>query len=78
METDHSVEMLDKLERMGNLESVVAEQRMRIEKLKTTYETLKVEHLQLQDVSKTLLHNIFYKIALHVMSNNYFIIYCHL
>ena len=51
MAADHSAEMLDKLERMGNLESVVAEQRMRIEKLKTTYETLKVEHLQLQDVS---------------------------
>ncbi|KAK3751352.1 hypothetical protein QZH41_009306 [Actinostola sp. cb2023] len=49
MAADHSAEMLDKLERMGNLESVVAEQRMRIEKLKTTYETLKVEHLQLQD-----------------------------
>lgn len=43
-------EMLQKLERMGNLESVVTEQRMRIEKLKTTYETLKAEHLQLQDV----------------------------
>lgn len=51
MAGDQSAEMLDKLERMGNLESVIAEQRMRIEKLKTTYETLKVEHMQLQDVS---------------------------
>ena len=51
MDSNQSIDMLDKLERMGNLESVVAEQRMRIEKLKTTYETLKIEHLQLQDVS---------------------------
>ena len=43
-------EILQKLEKMGNLESVVTEQRMRIEKLKTTYETLKTDHLQLQDV----------------------------
>jgi hypothetical protein len=50
MAEDYNAEMLEKLERMGNLESVVTEQRMRIEKLKTTYETLKVEHLQLQDV----------------------------
>lgn len=45
------VEMLQKLEKMGNLESVVTEQKIRIEKLRTTYETLKAEHLQLQDVS---------------------------
>ena len=45
------VEILQKLEKMGNLESVVTEQRIRIEKLRTTYETLKAQHLQLQDVS---------------------------
>lgn len=45
-------EIVQKLERMGNLESVVAEQRMRMEKLKTTYEMLKAEHLQLKDVRK--------------------------
>ena len=44
-------EILQKLERVGNLESVVTEQRMRMEKLKTTYEILKAEHIQLQDVS---------------------------
>ncbi|XP_031563068.1 centrosomal protein of 83 kDa-like [Actinia tenebrosa] len=49
MAEDYNAEMLEKVERMSNLESVVAEQRMRIEKLKTTYETLKIEHLQLQD-----------------------------
>lgn len=45
------VEILQKLEKMGNLESVVTEQKIRIEKLRTTYETLKAQHLQLQDVS---------------------------
>ena len=45
-------EIVQKLERMGNLESVLAEQRMRMEKLKTTYEMLKAEHLQLKDVRK--------------------------
>ena len=44
-------EILQKLEKMGNLEAVVTEQKIRIEKLRTTYETLKAEHLQLQDVS---------------------------
>ena len=44
------MEILQKLEKMGNLESVVTEQKLRIEKLRTTYETLKAEHLQLQDV----------------------------
>ena len=48
---DQQVEILQKLEKMGNLESVVTEQKIRIEKLRTTYETLKAEHLQLQDVS---------------------------
>lgn len=43
-------EILQKLERVGNLESVVTEQRMRMEKLKTTYEMLKAEHIQLQEV----------------------------
>ncbi|CAB4030083.1 Hypothetical predicted protein, partial [Paramuricea clavata] len=42
-------EILQKLERVGNLESVVTEQRMRMEKLKTTYEMLKAEHIQLQE-----------------------------
>ena len=45
-------EILQKLERVGNLESVVTEQRMRMEKLKTTYEMLKAEHIQLQEVCK--------------------------
>ena len=49
---DQQVEILQKLEKMGNLESVVTEQKIRIEKLRTTYETLKAEHLQLKDVSK--------------------------
>ena len=48
---DQQVEILQKLEKMGNLESVVTEQKIRIEKLRTTYETLKAQHLQLQDVS---------------------------
>ena len=48
-------EILQKLERVGNLESVVTEQRMRMEKLKTTYEMLKAEHIQLQEVCKTYL-----------------------
>jgi FtsZ-binding cell division protein ZapB len=43
-------EVLEKLEKVGNLESVVTEQRMRMEKLKTTYEMLKAEHIQLQEV----------------------------
>ena len=51
MMADQQVEILQKLEKMGNLESVVTEQKIRIEKLRTTYETLKAEHLQLQDVS---------------------------
>jgi len=46
------VEILEKLEKMGNLESVVTEQKIRIEKLRTTYETLKAQHLQLQDLSE--------------------------
>ena len=45
------VEILQELEKMGNLESVVTEQKIRIEKLRTTYESLKAQHLQLQDVS---------------------------
>ena len=56
----HQSDIVQKLERMGNLESVVAEQRMRIEKLKTTYEMLKAEHLQLKDVSfKYLTHSLY-------------------
>lgn len=46
------VEILQKLEKMGNLESVVTEQKIRIEKLRTTYETLKAQHLQLQDLNE--------------------------
>lgn len=45
------VEILQELEKMGNLESMVTEQKIRIEKLRTTYESLKAQHLQLQDVS---------------------------
>ncbi|KAM7445458.1 establishment of centrosome localization [Porites harrisoni] len=44
------VEILQELEKMGNLESVVTEQKIRIEKLRTTYESLKAQHLQLQDL----------------------------
>ena len=47
-------EVLEKLEKVGNLESVVTEQRMRMEKLKTTYEMLKAEHIQLQEVCVSL------------------------
>ena len=49
--TAHQIEILQKLEMIGNLESVVTEQKIRIEKLRTTYETLKAEHVQLKEVS---------------------------
>lgn len=49
--TTHQMEILQKLEMIGNLESVVTEQKIRIEKLRTTYETLKAEHVQLKEVS---------------------------
>lgn len=42
-------EILQKLDMIGNLESVVTEQKIRIEKMRTTYETLKAQHFQLQD-----------------------------
>eukprot|EP00794_Sanderia_malayensis_P005390 gene5390-6063_t len=43
-------ETLQKLERLTNLETMVAEQRIRIEKYRTMYETLKAEHVQIEDV----------------------------
>ena len=43
-------ETLQKLERLNQLETVVAEQRIRIEKYRTMYETLKTEHEQNEDV----------------------------
>ncbi len=46
-------ETLQKLERLTNLETMVAEQRIRIEKYRTMYETLKAEHVQIEDVSNT-------------------------
>ena len=49
--TTQQMELLQKLEMIGNLESVVTEQKIRIEKLRTTYETLKAEHVQLKEVS---------------------------
>ena len=42
-------ETLQKLERLNQLETVVAEQRIRIEKYRTMYETLKTEHEQNED-----------------------------
>ncbi|XP_044167209.1 centrosomal protein of 83 kDa-like isoform X4 [Acropora millepora] len=50
--TTHQMEILQKLEMIGNLESVVTEQKIRIEKLRTTYETLKAEHVQLKEVNE--------------------------
>ena len=49
--TTHQMEIVQKLEMIGNLESVVTEQKIRIDKLRTTYETLKAEHVQLKEVS---------------------------
>lgn len=42
-------ETIQKLERLNQLETVTAEQRIRIEKYRTMYETLKAESEQLQD-----------------------------
>ncbi|XP_015777686.1 PREDICTED: centrosomal protein of 83 kDa-like isoform X3 [Acropora digitifera] len=50
--TTQQMELLQKLEMIGNLESVVTEQKIRIEKLRTTYETLKAEHVQLKEVNE--------------------------
>ena len=44
-------ETMQRLERLNHLETVTAEQRIRIEKYKTMYETLKAESEQLEDVS---------------------------
>lgn len=52
MMSGQQLEILQKLEKMGNLESVVTQQKIRIEKLRTTYETLKAQHLQLQDLNE--------------------------
>ncbi|XP_074614756.1 centrosomal protein of 83 kDa-like isoform X4 [Acropora palmata] len=50
--TTHQMEIVQKLEMIGNLESVVTEQKIRIDKLRTTYETLKAEHVQLKEVNE--------------------------
>jgi len=42
-------ETIQKLERLNQLETVTAEQRIRIEKYRTMYETLKAEHEQVED-----------------------------
>ncbi|XP_065071906.1 centrosomal protein of 83 kDa-like [Rhopilema esculentum] len=42
-------ETLQKLERLTQLETMVAEQRIRIEKYRTMYETIKTEHVQLEE-----------------------------
>ena len=42
---------LQKLERLTQLETMVAEQRIRIEKYRTMYETIKTELVQVEDVS---------------------------
>ena len=42
-------ETIQKLERLNQLETVTAEQRIRIEKYRTMYETLKAEHEQIED-----------------------------
>ena len=47
-------ETIQKLERLNQLETVTAEQRIRIEKYRTMYETLKAEHDQMEDVRKFL------------------------
>ena len=44
-------ETLQKLERLTHLETMVAEQRIRIEKYRTMYETIKTELVQVEDVS---------------------------
>ena len=67
------VEILQKLEKMGNLESVVTEQKIRIEKLRTTYETLKAQHLQLQDVSLIVCY---LKIICKLLSSISFVLNC--
>ena len=52
-------ETLQKLERLTHLETVVAEQRIRIEKYRTMYETLKTEHVQVEDVRSYLSPSVF-------------------
>lgn len=42
-------ETIQKLERLNQLETVTAEQRIRIEKYRTMYETLKAEHEQVEE-----------------------------
>ena len=43
-------ETLQKLERLTQLETMVAELRIRIEKYRTMYETIKTEHVELEEV----------------------------
>lgn len=52
-------ETIQKLERLNQLETVTAEQRIRIEKYRTMYETLKAESEQLQDV-RNIFRNVMY------------------
>lgn len=43
-------ETIQKLERLNQLETITAEQRIRLEKYRTMYETLKAEQEQTEDV----------------------------
>ena len=43
-------ETLLKLERLNQLETITAEQRIRIEKYRTMYETVKADHDYLEEV----------------------------
>ena len=51
MEPYSQAETLQKLERLTQLETMVAELRIRIEKYRTMYETIKTEHADLEEVS---------------------------
>jgi len=50
MEPYSQAETLQKLERLTQLETMVAELRIRIEKYRTMYETIKTEHADLEEV----------------------------
>ena len=50
MDSYSQAETLQKLERLTQLETMVAELRIRIEKYRTMYETIKTEHFELEEV----------------------------
>ena len=60
MDAYSQAETLQKLERLTQLETMVAEQRIRIEKYKTMYETLKTEHVEVEEVRPILLYFIIF------------------